>query len=323
MQSGVVSRAQLVASGASPHDLARWVRRRQLRRVQRGIYVDHTGEPSWVQRAWVGCLAHAPAALAGPSALRAVQGPGWRGHDDSGPIHLAIDHTRRVVVAPGHRVRRVVDLDPRVLWSASPPRMRTEEAVLDVALARLDRIGRISALADVCQAGRTTAARVAAALDARPRVSDRAWLAGVLTDIAEGTCSTLEHGFLTLVERPHGLPTPLRQARDSSTLGGVRRDVDYAPLPLALELDGRLFHDNATQRDRDLDRDLDLITTGRRTVRLGWGQVYDRPCATAARLARVLISVGWTGSCRPCGPTCPVTERPGDFGAPHAPNPPG
>jgi len=32
------------------------------------------------------------------------------------------------------------------------------------------------------------------------------------------------------------------------------------------------------------------------TVRLGFGQVYDRPCSTAAKLAKVLQRRGWTGT---------------------------
>src|SRR6478735_11003645 len=78
LQSGVVARRQLLASGALPHDIARLVRRRSLTRVHPGVYVDHTGAPTWRQRAWAACLYHWPAALAGPSALRIVAGPGWR-----------------------------------------------------------------------------------------------------------------------------------------------------------------------------------------------------------------------------------------------------
>lgn len=306
IQCGVVARHQLLAVGAQPHDIARMVRQRALARIHPGVYVDHTGPPTWRQRAWAACLYHWPAALAGPSALRAVVGPGWRYHDDAGPIYVAIDECRRCAVLPGHRLRRVTGLDDLVLWSGSPPRMKLEEAALDAALARPDEWGRVALLADVCQSRRTTAERILDALETRSRVRDRAWLASVLTDIAAGTCSTLEHGYLTRVERPHGLPSSIRQRHDSSGLGPVRHDVDYAPFPLVVELDGRLFHDTAMQRDRDLDRDLDLATGGRRCVRLGWGQVFSRPCRTAARIGILLAAAGWPGSPRRCGPGCTV-----------------
>jgi hypothetical protein len=73
-----------------------------------------------------------------------------------------------------------------------------------------------------------------------------------------------------------------------------------------VELDGRLFHDSAAQRDRDIDRDLDAAVHGRTTIRLGYGQVFDRPCVTARRLAVLLHQRGWRGSATPCGSDCAV-----------------
>ena len=72
---------------------------------------------------------------------------------------------------------------------------------------------------------------------------------------------------------------------------------------LVAELDGRLFHDNAQQRDRDLDRDLDDAADGHVVVRLGWGQVTRRACRTARRLATLLATRGWTGAMSAC-PDC-------------------
>jgi hypothetical protein len=112
----------------------------------------------------------------------------------------------------------------------------------------------------------------------------------VLTDVAEGTCSVLEHGYLTRVERAHGLPRPSRQPTAASDRGPICRDVDYRRFGLYVELDGRLFHDNAAQRDRDPDRDLDAAVDGLHTVRLGWGQVFGRPCRTAGLTASSVSS---------------------------------
>lgn len=82
----------------------------------------------------------------------------------------------------------------------------------------------------------------------------------------------------------------------------VCRDADYGLL--LVELDGRLHHDSAAARDRDLERDLDAAVAGQRTVRLSWGQVYGRPCSSAAKLAALLTRLGWEGSPHPCGPAC-------------------
>jgi very-short-patch-repair endonuclease len=155
----------------------------------------------------------------------------------------------------------------------------------------------------VVQSRRTTASRLLEALARRERISRRAWLEAVLDDVATGTCSVLEHGYLHRVERAHGLSAARRQVRDRLGAGTVYRDVLYAP-GVIVELDGRLFHDTTTQRDRDFDRDLDTAADGLTTVRVSWGQVFDRPCWTTARIERVLIRSGWSGRARPCGPQC-------------------
>lgn len=304
LQDGVVSRRQVLACGLQPHDLRRMLRRRELSPVHPGVLVDHTGTLTWRQRAWAATLVVAPAALAGESALRAADGPGRRGFDDNAPIHVATDRQRKVVPPRGVVLHRVSGLSDRVLWAASPPRVRTEEAVVDVAAAATGDLAAIAVIADAVQARRTTAPRVLRALEQRPRVRRRAFLEGVLTDVAAGTCSVLEHGYLTRVERPHGLPTAHRQLRDSSR-GPLYRDVVYQAFAQIVELDGRLFHSSVAARDRDLDRDLDAAVDGSHTVRLGWGQVFDRSCLTALRVGRLLQARGWAGEPVPC-PECPV-----------------
>jgi len=306
LQSGVISRRQLLARGATPSAIERHLRRRELVRILPGVFLEHGGEPTWIQRAWAMVLNYAPAALTGMSALRAVTGPGWRQHDDAGPIHVAMDVHRTVRRVAGSRVDRMTALDEHVLWNASPPRVRPEVAGIVVAAATEGELRRISVLADLCQSRRTTAARLLAALDSRSRVRDRTWLRAVLMDVRDGTCSVLEHGYLTRIERPHRLPVGTRQEGSVTTKGHVLRDVAYRPYGRVVELDGRLFHDTAGQRDADLDRDLDAAVAGQATVRLGWGQVFDRPCRTTGRLAVLLQRGGWEGSPLRCGPGCSI-----------------
>jgi hypothetical protein len=303
-QSGVISRGQARDCGLVPNDLRRMVRRRELVQVHPGVLVNHTGPLSWLQRAWAAVLAVAPAALSHESALRAYDGPGRRDHDDGSPIHVAVDRQRNVADPDGVRVHRMSNLGSRVLWLASPPRVRVEEAVIDVASGDGSDFKAIGTIADTVQARLTTAPRLLAALAQRQRIGRRAFLVDVLTDVAAGTCSVLEHGYLTRVERPHGLPTAERQLRASSR-GPVYRDVAYDHYRQIVELDGRLVHNSAARRDADLDRDLDAAVERQHTVRIGWGQVFDRPCATAVRIAALLQARGWSGSPIPC-PDCTV-----------------
>ena len=300
-QAGVVSRRQAQAAGLGDHDLARLLRRRELVRVHGGVYVDHTGPPSFLQQAWAAVLSHEPAALAGETALRAVEGPGSRRPER--PLHLAVARDRRHQRRPGVVLHRTAHLEERVLWHVGPPRLRYEEAALDVAAAAASDYDALSELSRVVQSRRTTASRLSEALGRRERVPRRRFLESVLADVADGTCSVLEHGYLHRVERAHGLSPARRQVKDRVGAGTVFRDVLYRG-GTVVELDGRLFHDTTAQRDRDFDRDLDSAADGLRTLRVSWGQVFDRPCRTTSRIERVLVRSGWDGRARPCGPGC-------------------
>ena len=300
-QSGVVARRQAGAAGVGAHDLARLVRRRELTRLHPGVFVDHTGEPSWLQLAWAAVLLHDGSALGGSSALRAFEGPGSRRPESS--IELVVGWDRHLRDRPGIVVRRLGDLESRVMWHLGPPRLRYEEAVLEVVSRTEDRLAAVGELARAVQTRRTTAGRLLDRLAERERYPGRAWVAGVLRDVQRGTCSVLEHGYLHRVEKAHGLAPARRQVVDRLGSGVVYRDVVYAG-GLVVELDGRLFHDTAAQRDRDFDRDLDAAVAGKDTVRLGWGQVFDRQCWTAERIGRLLLARGWPERPTRCGSDC-------------------
>ncbi|MDY6810921.1 MAG: hypothetical protein SW127_18225 [Actinomycetota bacterium] len=204
---------------------------------------------------------------------------------------------------PGVVVHRGSSLDAKVLWHADPPRVRFEDAVLDVAAAAASEMRAIALLADAVGSRRTTACRLLSTSKKRPWMRRRALIEDVLGDVRDGTCSVLEHGYLTRVERVHGLPTPSRQEPTGVGRHGFR-DIDYAELSVIVELDGRMGHDDAAARDRDMERDLDAVVDADKvTLRVGWGQVFDRPCVTAAKIARVLQRRGWTGSVVRC-PEC-------------------
>ncbi|MET0838077.1 MAG: type IV toxin-antitoxin system AbiEi family antitoxin domain-containing protein, partial [Marmoricola sp.] len=256
LQSGVISRRQALAAGLEPHDLRRLVRRREWAAVHPGVYATHTGPLTWVQRAWAAVLLSWPAALCHESALRAGDGPGLRARSREETIHIGVDRGRSMLVVPdGIELHHLTRFEEKVLWNLGPPRLRYEEAALDVAASAQTELDAVAALAKACQSRRTTARRLLTTLDQRPRVRRRDWLRGVLLDVAEGTCSVLEHGYLARIERPHGFPPAQRQVRAEASTGVVYRDAQYRVV--LVELDGRLFHDPAEARDRDFERDLD------------------------------------------------------------------
>lgn len=216
------------------------MRRREWARVHDGVYVDHTGPLTWRQRAWAAVLYAAPAALCLASAL----------FEGGAVIHVAVGRQRAMLVEPGGvRIHHLANLDERTLWNVSPPWLRYEDAVLDVACRAGSEFATIAVLADACQSRRTTTVRLRHTLDGRPRIRRRRWLTAVLADIAAGTCSVLEHAYLHRVERAHGFPPAVRQQRSDSSTNVCYRDTEYGRR-LVVELDGRLFHDSASARNR-------------------------------------------------------------------------
>ncbi len=302
LQDDVVSRRQVLEHGGDDVVIERRVRRREWAPVLTGVYVAHTGPPSWRQRAWAAVLYSAPAALSGASALRAH---GVRGHDETTPIEVAIAPTRRVRPVTGLVVRRLSDYDRIVQGHLNPPRLRVEAALLRVAAQARTEDSAVSVLADGCQCGATTPARLVRELDLTGGLPRRGLLAEILDDVRVGALSPLERRYLWHVERAHGLPRADRQHPDLVDGSRVQRDVEYAAHATAVELDGRLGHEAAEDRWDDLDRDLGSAAAGTLTLRVGWRQVL-QPCRTAATIGRILAARGWRGNVHPCGPHCPV-----------------
>ncbi|RUP41298.1 MAG: hypothetical protein EKK60_01585 [Gordonia sp. (in: high G+C Gram-positive bacteria)] len=297
-QSGVITRQQVFDCGLDSAFVRSMLRRGRWVRVSPGVYITHTGPRAWRQRAWIAVLSVERGALSHQSAICAANADAPRG----GPIHLVVGRKCRAPRFPGVVVHRCADLEERVHWNAAPPRVRIEHAVLDVAAEASREVDKIAHLADAVQARLTTADRLLAALAVRGRYPRRRFTQAVLSDIAQGTCSALEHGYLTKIERQHGLPGPRRQSPTTVGRHGYR-DVEYDEWGLLVELDG-LLHITARARDNDLERDLDAaVGEDRRSIRLGWGQVYERPCSTAGKVATMLGRLGWPGAFTRC-PRC-------------------
>ncbi|WP_207793415.1 type IV toxin-antitoxin system AbiEi family antitoxin domain-containing protein [Nocardioides acrostichi] len=294
-QDGVVSRRQLLGAGFAPHDLKRLLRRRELATMHPGVYVDHTGEPSHRQRCWAATLA------TGGLLVRESALPAASAHP---VIHVGIGLHRSVKAPSGVRVHRMAHLAARQHSGGGPPRLRVEEAAVDVAAGARSDADALHVLADLVQTGRTTVERLREAALGRRRLRRGVVLLGLLDDLASGTCSVLERRYRDDVEQPHGLPRGRRQQRDRLDGATVVRDVDLTEHGLIVELDGTAFHGSSRAHARDLGRDLAAVVHREATtVRLGYRQVLDEPCASAAAVATVLRRGGWPGEPRRC-PRC-------------------
>ncbi|GGU20555.1 type IV toxin-antitoxin system AbiEi family antitoxin domain-containing protein [Nocardioides albus] len=302
MQDGVTTYAQLTAGGLSRIDIERAVRRNELRRVHPRVYVDHTGPLTWEQRAWAAVLYAAPALLCRES----LEAP--RGRDDGRPIHVAIDHSRKVMPQPGLVIHRMRDLGLKA-YGGTPPRLKVEDNALAMAHLARSEIDAIARVAEVASRSYVTAVTLQEALNRARSLRRRKLIQALVDDLATGTHSVLEHGYLTKVERAHGLPSGRRQSPRTGASGNQYRDVEYEAYALVVELDGALGHESWRNQARDADRSLDdLAEMGTVTARLRFHQVFDTPCQTAARVGRILTRNGWSGRVRACGQNCRLNE---------------
>lgn len=304
-QEGVVTRGQLRAARVTQARIDTLLRRRALVVIHPGVYLSHTGKPTWPQRCWAATLYSGRSALHLESALHRP------GNDPTpaGPISVAVDWARRVAPQDGIRIHRVRGLEDKVRWNLSPPRVRLEVAAVELAHRAEDDLAAISVLAAAVGSRRTVADRLRVEIEGRGRLRRRVLLSRLLVDLELGTHSVLEHGYLERVLRPHDLPEPTdRQAVVHGEGGAEYRDTVHDDLDLAVELDGRL-HDTTEARDTDADRDLDDLARGRSTPRLRYRQVFGTPCRTASRLAAVFRDRGWSGVPRSCAsPGCCVGD---------------
>jgi hypothetical protein len=309
LQDGVISRRQALEAGLTDVDIERRLRRREWARIHPGVYVEHTGPPTWRQRAWAAVLFYWPAALAGRSAL-AIQNVRGYEQEPGAPIEVSVDRDRRVVRRLGVVVRQHVRADTLAQMELSPPRQRLEHATLDVASAKRGLDRSVGVIADVVQQGRTTPKRLLEALSQRPRLRHRCILRMVLVDVQSGVHSVLEYRYVKDVERGHGLPLAKRQRRTDKGGSVTYRDVDYVDFGVTVELDGRIGHSDVTDQWSDLERDVATMTGGGLTIRAGWIHVLD-PCRLADAVSKVLAAKGWTGTIRACSSNCGVISAHG------------
>jgi hypothetical protein len=319
-QANVFSRSQVLGHGGNDNDIARMQRRREWAQVHPGVYVAHTGPITLEQREWAAILYYAPAALTGRSALRKYgvrTGRDLEPANTVGPVHIAVDRGRRLEAREGVMLTRVTRFDVDRLENYSPPRIRLEHVVLEVAASAGTEAAAVAVICDAVQSRRTTPARLLSCLDDRPRLRHRALLRRVLADVANGAYSVLEHEYLHRVERAHSLPSGARQRRVRIGRSPAYRDVEYPLQATIVELDGRLGHELTLDRWDDLERDIDALTGGSLTIRAGWAHVLE-PCRLASAVARILLSRGWLGQPQGCSAACPAGQVSGAQPAPGA-----
>ena len=305
-QEGVISRVQALAAGVSPSLLQSKVRCGRWQPLHQGVYAAFSGEPARPAALWAALLrAGRDATLSHSTAAeldRLLPAPG--GHP---AIHICVPGDRRVTEIRGTVLHRRNDIGLIRHPARLPPRTRIEETVLDLAGCAATLDDALGWLARACGSRLTTGAQLEVALARRPRARWRGELARALADSGAGSHSLLELRYVRDVERPHGLPRGQRQVKTRRGQRTEYRDVLYEQFGVGVETDGAVAHP-VQARWRDRQRDNAAMATGIITLRYGWADITQRPCAVAAQVAAVLRSRGWTGHERPCRPGCLISR---------------
>lgn len=305
-QDGVVSRRQALRAGLSSDAVRRLVHRRIWRQVYEGVY--KTDLEPLTGRAKV----HAALLAVGEPAVAATRTALWLAHRDPGPspadVHVGVLDGRAVKRRAGIIVHHYPDLsDRRVLWSASPPRIRPEVATLDLVHRCRSADAIVATIARSRRDGVTSLEKLRTSLAARPRMHDRELVRDILADVAEGAQSPLERRDL-LNDRAHGIVGGERQV--TYRIGSKRQIVDVVfrgnglRREVVKELDGRTWHEPIAAVFRDMRKDNASEERNQSHLRYGWADLADEPCAVALQTHRVLSMHGWRDGLVACSPQC-------------------
>jgi hypothetical protein len=250
-------------------------------------------------------MEHAALLYAGDGAALSHESAGryWRLCPAPMVIHISVPYARDADDQPGlliHRSRTLSEDD--VHPSLCPRRTRIERTVLDLLAEKRTADSALGLVADAVRERATTPDRVRAAMLLRPKTRWRKVILDALPDLRAGAHSPLELRDAKL-RRRHGLPMGRRQ------IGRLHDGTEYLDViidewRLHVELDGRLGHDRARERWRDMRRDNRSEVAQLRHLRYGWADMIDRPCDVAIEQAVILRQEGWAGVFKRC-PVCP------------------
>lgn len=304
MQCGIVSRAQALAAGLTDDQISFRLRSGRWQRVLRGTYATFTGIVSRGAFWWAVALYVGRGAVLSHETAAEINGMLAEDAKPAGLVHVSVPAGRHVTPVPGVRIHRSARERP-IPSVKYPARTSVEDTLLDLA-------DLAETFDDVCawvtrafQRRLTNEVILHEMIRRRRTLRWRAELDELVTAAAAGDESVLEYRYTRDVERAHGLPEVRRQVsftRADGTRG--RRDREYEPYGVVVELDGNVAHAVSAAKDRK--RDNAASADGKCTLRYDWQAVRYEACATADEVARVLERNGWDGTQRPCSAGCPV-----------------
>lgn len=141
---------------------------------------------------------------------------------------------------------------------------------------------------DAVRTRRVTAAELAQRAVLYPRIPHRRALGRILDPLQGGIDSYLEHLAATRVFNTVDFSGFRRQVRTPASGRVHILDMFDPETRVAVELDGRRFHNDDESRRRDLARDTELAAIGILTVRFTFEDIVHRPTWCRSRVRKVM-----------------------------------
>jgi hypothetical protein len=291
-QHGIVSLEQLRSYGHTPDAIVANVEAGRWQHVFPRVYATFSGE---LPRP---ALLHAALRYGGRNAVlshhTAAEEWGMLPIADR-PVEITVPYTNSAIsqlpMLIVHRSRAM----PYIALKTSPPRTRTTDTILDLAVSQPTPRKAMMLIVDLVSRSSVPLRSMLGCFLLRPPFRYRPAIRQGLALVGNGLMSALEVEYQEQVEDQHGLPRGSRQTPfevDGKTLW---EDVTYDEhgATVTVRLDGRASHATAGIAFRDRRRDNAAELAGRARLVYGWHDVHASPCAVAEEVRRILVREGW------------------------------
>jgi very-short-patch-repair endonuclease len=268
----VVTRAELLAAGVTPDEIAHRFRTGSLIAVFRGVYRVGHRAPSVEARYMAAVKAAGEGGVLSGLAAAHLFGLVRGG---APPPEVIARRERRLKGVRSSRRR--VDRRDTTIWRGIPV-TGVPRTLIDLSsVLSSDELARAFHEANVRY--RTSPAQVEAALERAPRATRRARLRDVIRGDTHVILSRLERRFLRLL-RAHALPLP----RTNRPAGSHYVDCRWPNHRLTVELDSYRYHNSRYAWEQDRRREREAYARGDAFRRFTWGDVTERPQAVLGEL---------------------------------------
>ena len=284
-QAGVISRRQLADCGLTHRQIDGLVQRRDLVELLPGVYAPRPVPSSALQQYWAASLWSDGGVISHRSAAPLWQVPVAA----SRLVHLTVADRRYRKPPPAVRLHRV-QLDRRQLvdFDGLPVTARARTVV---DLLRTERFGAARDLRDrAVQQGWVDEVVLSRAIGEQPGRAGNKQLRLLLAGIEPGAQAESERRLHALLRRA-GLRgwVPQYRARLGRRIAMI--DVAFPARKLAIEIDGRRYHDGASERfEDDRDRQNALVAAGWQVLRFTWRQLTQQPEDVLTQIVQLLAA---------------------------------